>query len=313
MSLHLPVDSLIVWIVVAVLGSLIASLAAPLCRRVLAQADPTNRSLLMLLYALTPYLSALIVVVLQANPSLATNLVPHHCHHQACAPHTPEVVLHSVAGTTLIVVSLLATTFVAVSGTLGLIRLCHKLKVLHHFSHGHQTISYRTINDPTPFAWCSGLFRQQIYISTGLISRVTEDQLRAVLMHESVHKERMDNLRKTIVHLANCFWFGAKRRQFAIDFEDALESTCHDIAASRLKGSSLLNQVSSILGDDGSHQKDKKKANACEFTATPSVTTRCVAIYAPGWLFVCALWVLEVVVFTGPTHIGLEWLTIGQF
>jgi BlaR1 peptidase M56 len=51
------------------------------------------------------------------------------------------------------------------------------------------------IADPQPRAFCAGLFRPQVYVSTGATAILDEEALNAVLAHERHHARRRDPLR----------------------------------------------------------------------------------------------------------------------
>jgi Zn-dependent protease with chaperone function len=57
------------------------------------------------------------------------------------------------------------------------------------------------VNTPEATAFCGGLLRPRVYVSTGLVQRLGSDQLRAVLLHEIEHARRRDPLRR-LVHRA---------------------------------------------------------------------------------------------------------------
>jgi Zn-dependent protease with chaperone function len=46
-----------------------------------------------------------------------------------------------------------------------------------------------------PFAFCAGLLRPRVYVSSGAVGRLDEASLQAVLMHERHHAQRRDPLR----------------------------------------------------------------------------------------------------------------------
>lgn len=51
------------------------------------------------------------------------------------------------------------------------------------------------IDDPRPQAFCAGLLRPRLYVTTGALEALDEDALAAVLMHERQHARRRDPLR----------------------------------------------------------------------------------------------------------------------
>lgn len=52
-----------------------------------------------------------------------------------------------------------------------------------------------TLTTPVPLAFCTGLFRPRIYLSTGLLNTLSDKELKAVLLHEAYHCRRYDPLR----------------------------------------------------------------------------------------------------------------------
>jgi hypothetical protein len=58
------------------------------------------------------------------------------------------------------------------------------------------------VPDDEPYAVCLGLWRPEIYVSTGLCARLSPSALRAALAHEESHRRRRDPLRLLVVHAA---------------------------------------------------------------------------------------------------------------
>jgi len=66
----------------------------------------------------------------------------------------------------------------------------------------------RVIDDATPKAFCAGLLRPRIYISTGALDRLDAAELRAVLAHEAHHASHRDPLRLFLARvLADALFF----------------------------------------------------------------------------------------------------------
>ena len=82
----------------------------------------------------------------------------------------------------------------------------------------------RCAADARPFAYCSGLLRTEIWISTGALARLRDDELEAVLRHESYHLQHRDPLRILVARLlAGTFFFFPLVRAHARRFELAKE------------------------------------------------------------------------------------------
>lgn len=64
------------------------------------------------------------------------------------------------------------------------------------------------LHDPTPFACCFGLLHPRMYLSTGLLTLLSDDELKAVILHEAYHCRRFDPLRTLILDvIATMFCF----------------------------------------------------------------------------------------------------------
>jgi Zn-dependent protease with chaperone function len=90
--------------------------------------------------------------------------------------------------------------------------------------------------DPRPWAYCAGLVRPAIWISTGAVRGLGRDELEAVLLHESHHARRMDPLRLLVARLlASAFFTVPFIRDLAARFEVAaeLEADFQVLAAQR--------------------------------------------------------------------------------
>jgi Zn-dependent protease with chaperone function len=70
-------------------------------------------------------------------------------------------------------------------------RLSHGLAQLHPVPHERLLV----IDDERPEAFCAGLFRPRVYITSGALAVLDEHGLNAVLMHERHHARRRDPLR----------------------------------------------------------------------------------------------------------------------
>lgn len=58
---------------------------------------------------------------------------------------------------------------------------------------GHPGIN--VVDDPAPHAFCAGYLRPSIYVSTGALAILSDDELAAVLVHEDHHRALRDPLR----------------------------------------------------------------------------------------------------------------------
>lgn len=82
------------------------------------------------------------------------------------------------------------------------------------------------------FTW--GLFAPRIYLSTGLVSALTREELRAVCLHEAAHRRGLDPLRFLLLNtLSDIFVYIPLARQFAAGMRAMGEFAADDYAVSR--------------------------------------------------------------------------------
>jgi hypothetical protein len=70
------------------------------------------------------------------------------------------------------------------------------------------------VPDPRPRAFCAGLWRPRIYVTSGALDVLEPDELRAVVAHEACHRARRDPLRFALAQVLGeaAFFLPALRR-----------------------------------------------------------------------------------------------------
>jgi hypothetical protein len=109
-----------------------------------------------------------------------------------------QTVSYPAANLAAVVVLVLALLGLAVTlrAIAGLVR---EVKIARRFQRSLHTIGHRgdamIIEDDRPRAFCAGLVRPRVYISSGALALLDADALEAVLLHERHHAARRDPLR----------------------------------------------------------------------------------------------------------------------
>lgn len=86
-------------------------------------------------------------------------------------------------------------------------RRATRLEALHNDA-SLASLSIVTLATPVPLAFCIGLLRPRIYLSTGMMDTLNNKELKAVLLHEAYHCRRYDPLRTLLADvLAATFFF----------------------------------------------------------------------------------------------------------
>lgn len=303
--------STIGWVAIAAVASLCTALLYPAQRLLMRDAGPTQRATSILIYALLGPATATLVIVLLNNPLLISALLPVHCHGDMCAPHAPELAASAGVGAALISVVTIACALLAGVLYYGLQRQLQRVRALDVLSAAPTEQDYRIIESAAPLAWCSGLWRPQIYVSRGLLELLQPQQLAVVLAHEQAHVLRRDNLRKLLLHWATLFWPGRIRSQAQADYSAACEQLCDAIAARRVRDPALVMDTIGLFGTGAAtQQKRLQTAFAAQFVEArmtalrEAPVTSWLAVY--GWCLIAIVWVAQVGLLTRLAHPLIE-------
>ena len=93
-------------------------------------------------------------------------------------------------------------------------------------------------DDPTAF--CVGLLRPSVVVSSGLVSRLAEPGLRAVVDHELAHRRRRDPLRYALAKSAACGLFFLPSLRDLADATRVENEVSADASAARYSGKAAL-------------------------------------------------------------------------
>jgi Zn-dependent protease with chaperone function len=131
-----------------------------------------------------------VLAVLSVRPAPAHEISVLGEHLAVPAANAQAIVLLSLA--TLGISVVLAGTYGAVIVLTAHRRLRRALPVLDRLpGHDHVWV----IHGERPHAFCAGLLRPVVYVSTGAIQELGDEELEAVLAHEHLHRVRRDPLR----------------------------------------------------------------------------------------------------------------------
>ena len=96
----------------------------------------------------------------------------------------------------------------------------------------------RLVEWEAPQAFCAGLLRPRVYVSTGAVDLLSDAELQAVLAHEAHHAARRDPLRLLVAHvLSDALFFlpamGRLRRRYAALAELAADEAALGVTGAR--------------------------------------------------------------------------------
>jgi Zn-dependent protease with chaperone function len=211
-----------------------------LARRSLRMLPAQERSTLLFALAVLPLAVAALVAVLGFAPVLG-GLFVDHCHADTgCGPHVP--LLHTGTFAALMLgAALLAVTVILCSRVAGRLRHSQRLaRTLGLLAEPAPRERCELIESPSLFAYCVGLWRPKVVISTGLKHKLSREELDAVIAHEHAHATRRDNLRHGIAALCLLPLGPGARRALLADLSLASEHACDRTAAERTTTTALL-------------------------------------------------------------------------
>lgn len=235
-----------------------------------------ERSTLLLALATLPVTVAALVAVLGFTPWLGGMLVDRHCHADTgCGAHVP--ILHAGAPYALSVGALLLGTTLTLCG--GVFR---RLRHTQRFASALGVLAEpaprarcEIIESPEPFAYCIGLWRPKVLISTGLERALSAEALEAVVAHEHAHAARRDNLRHGLAALALLPLGPRARRALLADLTLSSEQAC-DRTAIETTGN-----ASALLGALAAMRSDRRRTprlRTTSFGATTTLASRLAAL-----------------------------------
>lgn len=250
------------WIAFGVLWFLFGMLAVTIHR--LAQPwlnalDPEQRSRLLFGLTLLPLIAALLVSVLGFGPVIGGLVVDRHCHPwTGCSPHVP-ILQTDVRQAVALLLGLSAVTGAVVWILFGQFRgsvmFGHVLNAMAEStvqrvpagSSTNWAPQFKVIDSDERFAFCSGLLRHRLLVSTELLSTLSSEQLDAVLAHEQAHARRYDNLRRLLAAIGLWSLPRVWSRGLAADLALATEIVCDREAAFRVGSAETVIDAISIM------------------------------------------------------------------
>jgi len=228
-ALTIVANYLFGWTVLTIALSWLLAGAYPPVSRVLANGKAESAATLTLLYGLMAPAAATTALIFLSLPKIAFPIITDHCHGSNCAPHTLHITTDTAEG--IVTVTIAVTLLMGVL-TFMLIQLFssqRQLRVLSQLSEAGAS-SYRVVESPNHIAWCTGLLRPQVFLSSGLINSLTPKQIQSILAHELTHAIRKDNLRKWVMHWSTLAWPKLIKAQIRQDLSNYHERIC-DLAA----------------------------------------------------------------------------------
>jgi Zn-dependent protease with chaperone function len=217
--------ALLLWLLFGAIAALGYRFVRPRLRAI----DPAQASQLLLGWlALPPFASLLSCYVLY-SPDLAQWLVGGHCHLNNCRVHGPQSDLAIIPAALLTVWTLFSVGRCFLRLWLPARRLEKQLCLVGNYSG-----EFVSLDSAEPVAFTLGCLRPRIFISAGMLSACSTQEIDCIVRHERAHRRRHDNLR---LLLAGLFSAPLPRRwalPAVFDLKLSCEKACDLSAAAEL-------------------------------------------------------------------------------
>lgn len=234
------------WTVITVGVSWFLALAYPLLLRSLTGATAERGSLFTLVYSLVAPLAAVFALIILSLPELAFPFISEHCHDAVCSPHTLHMTTDTVEGILAVLAVVIVLTGLIALMAEQLHRSRARLKTLSGLSQPGSA-SYLIVDSPKTMAWCAGLLKPQVFLSSGLVGAVSAQQLRLIVAHEQTHAIRRDNLRKWVLHWVTIAWPSGRKLLIRRNFSNYSERICDLVAVRSEEGVTELSDIVETL------------------------------------------------------------------
>jgi Zn-dependent protease with chaperone function len=183
---------LLTWLLFGVLFALGYRLLQPVLRNI----DPDQATKLILTWLALPPLAAVITTTVMYSPDLSQWLVTGHCHSDTCQQHGPQSALAIWPTAALLI-------WVGTSIGGRFFRQWHSTRLLFNelSRTGSDAGGFTQLDTPEPAAFALGWWKPTIFITTGMLSDCSPQDIDCILAHEKAHRLRHDNLRLLIARL----------------------------------------------------------------------------------------------------------------
>lgn len=226
----------------------IALLAALTYRRLrsrIARIEPAARATILSGMAALPFIGALAGLLASFLPSLLSwvGVVADHCHLHPdhihlCLQHPPQLA-HTFFASMFVASVLLACGALVSSAILHFMNARRLVGQLLQMSEYDRVRGLHIVDTDAPLAFAAGLRSPRLFLSSGLVARLSATQLAAVIAHERAHARRHDALIHTVASALAYLHFPATRKLLLGDLALAAEQAC-DEAACEVTGDRLV-------------------------------------------------------------------------
>lgn len=229
---------LFTWAAIWILFAFTTNLAYPLIRPLLLELHPATASSLLLSWITLPAFSALISSLLLFAPMLSLILADTSCTTGTCG-------IGASASHLVQLPALIIAFWLLLSGFIIFWRYwlpSHRLARQLRYTCKEEA-HYSLLPSETPAAFTLGWLSPRIYLTSGLIERCDDEDIRCILNHEQAHQRRKDNLNQLLARMFTSVLPNRLIQRQLDDYNLLCEQAC-DLEASQFQPA---DQIASTL------------------------------------------------------------------
>lgn len=236
--LHYSQYFLLAGVAFLVIGSAASAMLVRAIRGNLGQLAPQLRYRALVVLAMLPVLTAVVLLLSACLPSLLALIVPDfdHCprhddgHPHLCFVHLPQIGLSAplVLGLVFVSIYVILRAGIAATSVLGAVRL---LRALIQTGERRSDLGVTMLDTPQPVCLAAGLLNPHILMSRGLLERLSDEERHVVLAHEQAHVRRRDALMASVLRALSVVHLPWVARWLVYEAEIAAEQICDEMAS----------------------------------------------------------------------------------
>lgn len=249
-------QGMLIGALIVFLSSVAVSYIYPMAKPRLEQYTPATQAIMTLWACLFPLLAMCAVIFAALLPSLLHLLglendhcLGHEAHPHFCLIHRPSLLDSEPVNLIVAVFCLLMS--------LVILRLLMDIWNSHRFLSRLKQYPCRTngseriLETSLPLAFACGLIQPKIYLSTGLLEKLTSSEKKMLLTHERAHLQRRDNLKWILARAFAVVHLPGTRKALLQHLQLASEAACDQKALSsqrqRADMASLLLKIENLF------------------------------------------------------------------
>lgn len=240
---------LLAWVLLSIVLSWASAALYPYFSQQLKGFRPEQTTRSTFIFSVLAPITAGLSTLILASPQLAFPLVASHCHNESCEPHTLHIEMSSMLSSSSLALGAAAIIVLSLS-IIWQLRGNHRHeRMLQQLSEA-DSLGYRWFESSKPIARCIGLFKPQVYFSSGLLKTMSTEQRKIILAQYLARAARHENLSYWILKWATIAWPQKIKQRVRQEFLQRSASSCDvkafNVLGEKVKPSSFIKTLESV-------------------------------------------------------------------